>query len=75
MKVTPRDRDVLTFIETYISERKYPPSYREIGDACGMRSKSSVHNHVRRLLKEGFLETDKDNEGCPRAYRIAKKEH
>jgi len=71
--VTKRDRDVLIFIENYIAERKYPPSYKEIGDACGMRSKSSVHSHIQRLLKEGYLETD--NKGKTRAYRIALKEH
>ena len=70
--MTARDRDVLIYIDTYITEHKYPPSYEEIGNACGMRSKSSVQSHVQRLLREGFLETD--NEGCPRAYRVVQKD-
>lgn len=66
-----KSNEVLVYISDYIAQHEYPPSYEEIGNACGLKSKSSVYGHVKKLLKEGFLETE--HEGCPRAYRLARK--
>ena len=53
----------------YIDEHGYPPTTREIGEMVGLKSTSSVHAHLQRLLKEGKIETDAGL-GVPRAIRI-----
>ena len=53
--LTPRQREVLEVIEQYQRERGYPPSVREIGEAVGLTSPSTVHAHLATLQKLGFL--------------------
>ena len=61
---------VLIFIASYIEEHGYAPSYAEIAEGVGLKSKSSVHGHVKQLMEDGVLETDAPL--CsPRALRIA----
>ena len=40
---------ILEFIESEVASKGYPPSVREIGDAVGLKSTSTVHGHLRRL--------------------------
>lgn len=49
---------VLNYIQTVIRERGYAPSVREIADAVGLRSTSTVHGHLMRLEKKGLLYRD-----------------
>ena len=49
---------ILAFIEQEIAQKGYPPSVREIGDAVGLKSTSTVHGHLRRLEARGFLRRD-----------------
>lgn len=49
---------ILAFIEQEISQKGYPPSVREIGDAVGLKSTSTVHGHLRRLEARGLLRRD-----------------
>ena len=49
---------ILSFIEQEIARKGYPPSVREIGDAVGLRSTSTVHGHLRRLEARGLLRRD-----------------
>lgn len=49
---------ILTFIREQISLRGYPPSVREICDAVGLKSTSTVHGHLRRLENKGLLRRD-----------------
>ena len=44
--LTDRQRQVLEFIDTEVRTRGYPPSVREIGDAIGLSSSSTVHAHL-----------------------------
>lgn len=49
---------ILNYIETVIETRGYAPSVREIGDAVGLKSTSTVHGHLTRLEKKGLLHRD-----------------
>ena len=60
---------IVSFIIDYISQHGYAPTVREIGAGVGLRSTSSVNAHMRRLFKDGKLETDAA-EGSPRAIRV-----
>ncbi len=56
--LTPRQGEVLAFIQTYVNEKSYPPSIREIGKAIGLSSSSTVHVHLANLEKKGFIRKD-----------------
>jgi SOS-response transcriptional repressor LexA len=45
-QLTDRQRGILDFIETNMRDRGYPPSVREIGEAVGLSSSATVHNHL-----------------------------
>lgn len=49
---------ILAYIQEVIDTRGYPPSVREIGEAVGLRSTSTVHGHLTRLEKKGLLHRD-----------------
>ncbi len=49
---------ILEFIEQEIEAKGYPPSVREIGDAVGLKSTSTVHGHLCRLESRGLLRRD-----------------
>lgn len=49
-----KDR-ILAFINQHVSEKGYPPSMREIGKAVGLKSTSSVHQHIAKLVEEGHI--------------------
>lgn len=49
---------ILEFIEQEIAQKGYPPSVREIGDAIGLKSTSTVHGHLCRLEARGLLRRD-----------------
>lgn len=53
--LSPRQRDIVAFIQAFRSERGYAPSVREIGEAVGLRSTSSVHAQLHRLKTLGIL--------------------
>lgn len=66
-KLTKRQRDILDFIAAQNRERGFPPSVREIGEAVGLTSPSTVHSHLATLQKHGFLRRDPDK---PRAIEV-----
>jgi repressor LexA len=57
-ELTPRQRRILEFIRTATRERGYPPTVREIGEAVGLTSSSSVHSQLENLERKGFLRKD-----------------
>ncbi|BAH55021.1 transcriptional repressor LexA [Rhodococcus opacus] len=65
--LTDRQRRVLEVIRTSVNERGYPPSIREIGDAVGLTSTSSVAHQLRTLERKGFLRRDPNR---PRAVDV-----
>lgn len=56
--LTPRQKKVLAVIRDWVDRYGYPPSVREIGDAVGLTSTSSVHHQLRTLERKGFLRRD-----------------
>jgi repressor LexA len=66
-KITRRQRQVLNFIEQSLREHGYPPSVREIGEAVGLTSPSTVHSHLRTLQRLGYLRRDPTK---PRAIEV-----
>ncbi len=56
--VTPRQRRILEFIAATTRERGYPPTVREIGEAVGLTSSSSVHSQLANLERKGLLRRD-----------------
>ena len=65
--LTPRQRETLLYIAEAVSERGYPPSVREIGEALGLASPSTVHSHLQQLVKKGYLRIDPTK---PRAIEL-----
>lgn len=61
--------EIEKFVITYITDHGYPPTFREIGNAVGLRSTSSVQKQIRTMICMGIFETDAD-EGTPRALRV-----
>ncbi|MCU1489534.1 MAG: lexA [Acidimicrobiaceae bacterium] len=51
-------RQILEFIAEQIRDRGYPPSVREIGEAVGLTSSSTVHTHLQVLQRDGYLHRD-----------------
>ena len=70
--LTARQRHVLEVIRTSVRERGYPPSIREIGDAVGLTSTSSVAHQLRTLERKGLLKRDHNR---PRAVNIQDGDH
>jgi repressor LexA len=65
--LTARQREVLEIIEQHMRERGYPPSVREIGEAVGLTSPSTVHAHLAALQRRGYLRRDPTK---PRALEV-----
>ena len=62
-----RQREILDFIESEMRTRGYPPSVREIGEAVGLTSTSTVHAHLGTLQRLGYLRRDPSK---PRAIEV-----
>ncbi|PKM66351.1 MAG: transcriptional repressor LexA [Firmicutes bacterium HGW-Firmicutes-2] len=58
---------ILDFLKKEILSKGYPPSVREIGEAVGLKSTSTVHGHLERLEKKGIIRRDPTK---PRAIEI-----
>jgi len=65
--LTGRQRQVLEFVDTEVRRRGYPPSVREIGEAIGLSSSSTVHAHLAALESKGYLRRDPTK---PRAIEV-----
>lgn len=65
--LSPRQRRILEVIHDAVMLRGYPPSIREIGDAAGLQSTSSVAYQLKQLEEKGFLRRDPNK---PRAVDV-----
>ncbi|MFO7548366.1 MAG: transcriptional repressor LexA [Acidimicrobiia bacterium] len=65
--LSERQRQVLVFIRDTVADRGYPPSVREIGEAVGLSSPSTVHAHLSALVRGGYLRRDPSK---PRAIEV-----
>jgi len=66
-KLSKRQQDILNFIKEEVRSKGYPPSVREIGEAVGLASSSTVHGHLARLESKGLIRRDPTK---PRAIEI-----
>ena len=62
---------ILEYIRTQVAENGFPPSVREICEAVGLKSTSTVHGHLKRLEKQGLLKRDSMK---PRAMALMDQE-
>lgn len=65
--LSERQRQVLDYIRTTVADRGYPPSVREIGEAVGLSSPSTVHSHLSSLVEAGMIRRDPTK---PRAIEV-----
>ena len=65
--ISDRQRQILDLITTTVQRRGYPPSVREIGEAVGLSSPSTVHSHLSALVDGGYLRRDPSK---PRAIEV-----
>ena len=66
-KLSNRQQAIIDFIRKEVREKGYPPSVREIGEAVGLASSSTVHGHLARLEKKGLIRRDPTK---PRAIEL-----
>ncbi|PKR83318.1 transcriptional repressor LexA [Heyndrickxia camelliae] len=66
-KLSKRQQDILDFIKQEVKLKGYPPSVREIGEAVGLASSSTVHGHLSRLESKGLIRRDPTK---PRAIEV-----
>ncbi len=66
-ELTKRQSQILDFIRADIHRRGFPPSVREIGEAVGLSSSSTVHSHLAALEAKGFIRRDPSK---PRALEV-----
>jgi len=69
--LTPKQEQVLQFIQEEIRSRGYPPTVREICQGLGLRSSSTVHAHLSQLEKKGYIRRDPTK---PRAIEVLTEE-
>ena len=65
--MTERQRAILEYLHEYVDDHGYPPTVREIGEAVGLRSPSTVHAHLAQLERAGVLKRDPTK---PRAIEL-----
>jgi repressor LexA len=58
MAITRRQREVYDFLQRFVDEHGYSPSYQEIGEGLGLSSLATVHKHITNLEQKGLLKRD-----------------
>jgi len=71
-ELSERQRQILEYIRKCVEEKGYPPSVREIGQAVGLSSSSTVHGHLNRLEQKGYIRRDPTK---PRAIELLSPQH
>ena len=66
-RISKKQQEILDFIKEQLLEKGYPPAVREICEAVGLKSTSSVHSHLETLEKNGYIRRDPTK---PRAIEI-----
>lgn len=66
-ELTKRQSEIYNYIKQVVQMKGYPPSVREIGEAVGLASSSTVHGHLSRLEEKGYIRRDPTK---PRAIEI-----
>ncbi len=61
IKLTNKQKEVLTFIKKYSAKNNYPPSIREISKGVNLKSPATTHVHVKNLIEKGYLKRNTNN--------------
>jgi repressor LexA len=69
--LTERQQEIYEYVTRYVDAHGYPPTVREIGDAVGLASPSTVHAHLANLERAGFIRRDPTK---PRALELVGRE-
>ena len=69
--LTGRQQEIWDFLVDYVDQHGYPPTVREIGEAVGLASPSTVHAHLANLERSGLLKRDPTK---PRALELVGRE-
>jgi len=67
MDLSQRQKEILEFVNTHVDAHGYPPTVREIGQAVGLTSPSTVHAHLAKLESAGLIRRDATK---PRALEV-----
>lgn len=70
-ELSEKQVEILNYMKKEIVSKGYPPAVREICEAVGLRSTSTVHSHLKKLEEKGFIRKDPTK---PRAIEILDKE-
>ncbi len=70
--LSPRQRELLEFLISSVEQRGIVPSYREIGAALGIGSTNAVSDHLKALIRKGYVERV-GQPGRPRSLRLTEK--
>ncbi len=71
-EISDRQKQIYQYIKRTVQEKGYPPSVREIGNAVGLQSSSTVHGHLAKLEDKGYIRRDPTK---PRAIEIVQTEN
>jgi repressor LexA len=71
-ELSPRQRDILDFIVGQVAQTGVVPSYREIGGALGIDSTNAVSDHIKALIRKGYVERVGEP-GRPRSLRLTEQ--
>lgn len=66
-ELSERQKQIYQYIKRTVQDKGYPPSVREIGNAVGLQSSSTVHGHMAKLEDKGYIRRDPTK---PRAIEI-----
>src|SRR5437762_13788821 len=70
--LTGRQQEIWKFLNRYADEHGYPPTVREIGEAVGLASPSTVHAHLANLERLGLIKRDPTKTPAPELRRYPK---
>ncbi|MBT3230176.1 transcriptional repressor LexA [Candidatus Uhrbacteria bacterium] len=70
--LTKKQREVLDYIESFVQDNGYTPSYREIAKGMGLSSPSTVYQHIQALCEKGVINTAED--GSARSIELVEDE-
>jgi repressor LexA len=70
MTLSKRQSEILNFIKDFVQDSDYSPSYREIGEALGISSPATIHQHIQTLKSKGYLDLDPS---APRSLQLTSR--
>ena len=73
LKTQERMTEAIRFIDSFATENGYSPSIREIGEAMGVPSTSTVAEMMAEISAKGYIEQPKDGKRLARALKISKE--